>query len=100
MKFEVISWQEPQQPTELLLRERLEAEGFTVFMWNDPPAATYAPHSHAHDESLWVVAGEITFGSGGKDYRLGPGDRLMLPRGTLHTANAGPVGATYLIGEK
>ena len=31
---------------------------------------------------------------------LAPGDRLMLPRGTVHTATAGPRGATYLIGER
>ena len=28
------------------------------------------------------------------------GDRLMLPRGTVHAACAGPAGAAYLIGER
>ena len=36
----------------------------------------------------------------GSAYRLGPGDRLMLPRGTMHAATAGADGAAYLIGEK
>ena len=58
------------------------------------------PHHHDHDESLCGVRGVITFHIDGVDHRLGPGDRLMLPRGTVHAATAGPDGATYLIGER
>jgi quercetin dioxygenase-like cupin family protein len=47
-----------------------------------------------------VIEGEIVFGADGRDYRLGPGDRLMLPAGTVHAAHAGDVGARYLIGER
>ena len=82
------------------LRRQLEAEGFEVWAWTDSPDADYQPHTHDHDESLWVVDGEIIFGAGGREFRLGPGDRLMLPKGTVHTARAGVAGATYLIGEK
>ena len=35
-----------------------------------------------------------------KDYTLGLGDRLMLPAGTVHAAQAGPGGASYLIGQR
>jgi quercetin dioxygenase-like cupin family protein len=100
MRLERIPWTEPAPPTEAVLRERLAAEGFDAFAWRDPAGADYAPHSHDHDESLWVITGEITFGAGGRDYRLGPGDRLMLPAGTVHTARAGREGAYYLIGER
>jgi quercetin dioxygenase-like cupin family protein len=100
MKLKVIPWREATAPVEETLRERLEAEAFSVFRWRDAPGATYTPHSHGHDESLWVIEGEISFGIGGQTYRLGVGDRLMLPRGTEHTATAGPAGATYLIAEK
>ncbi len=100
MKLERISWTEKAVPTEPALRRRLEAEGFEAFSWRDPPSADYTAHSHDHDESLWVVEGEITFGAEGAEYRLGPGDRLMLPSGTVHTARAGAKGAHYLIGER
>jgi len=100
VRLERIPWPGPGTPDESMLRRRLEREGFSVFRWRDAPGASYAPHSHDHDESLWVVEGEITFGAGGDDIRLGPGDRLMLPHDTVHTAKAGPRGATYLIGER
>ena len=100
MHLERIAWSEAGAPTEPMLRERLKADGFEPWAWRDAPGASYEAHSHDHDESLWVVAGEITFGAGGAEYRLGPGDRLMLPRGTVHTARAGSRGAHYLIGER
>jgi quercetin dioxygenase-like cupin family protein len=95
-----IPWSGGGVAEEAVLRARLEQEGFRVFTWRDAPGATYSAHSHDHDESLWVVEGEITFDAAGERLRLGPGDRLMLPRGTVHTARAGPRGATYLIGER
>jgi len=100
MRLERISWDGSGVPSEGVLRRRLEAEGFGVFCWRDGPGATYTAHAHDHDESLWVVDGEIPFGAVDGELRLGPGDRLMLPRGTVHTARAGPRGATYLIGER
>ena len=100
MRLERISWPGPGTPDEPTLRDRLAAEGFSAFSWYDGPAADYSAHSHDHDESLWCVRGAITFQIAGTDYPLGPGDRLVLPRGTVHTAEAGRDGATYLIGEK
>ena len=99
MKLERIAWN-GGAPREEDLRHRLEGEGFSVWVWTDPPDAAYVAHSHDHDESLWVVRGVITFGVDGASYRLEAGDRLMLPRGTVHTAEAGSTGATYLIGER
>ena len=99
-RLELIPWSGAGAPVEADLRRRLAADGFDVVAWSDPPHRTYAPHSHDHDESLWCVRGSITFEVAGARYPLGPGDRLMLPRGTVHTAEAGNDGATYLIGEK
>ncbi len=100
MRLEAISWNGHGPVDVNALQQQLETEGFNVFRWRDEAGASYAPHSHAHDESLWVVDGELVFGAGGRDFRLRPGDRLMLPKGTVHTARVGNGGATYLIGEK
>jgi quercetin dioxygenase-like cupin family protein len=100
MQLAVIPWDGTGRPGESALRARLEGEGFSVFRWHDGPGAEYAPHAHDHDESIIVVDGEITFGVGDRALCLGPGDRLMLPAGTVHTASTGAAGATYLIGER
>jgi quercetin dioxygenase-like cupin family protein len=100
VKLEVIRWSEPAKPREGRLRQQLEADGFDVFRWRDDAAAEYQPHAHDHDESLWVIQGEITFGIGGERHTLGPGDRLMLPSGTVHTALTGTAGCLYFIGQR
>ena len=88
------------KPREGALRKRLEAEGFEVFRWRDDAGADYQPHAHDHDESLWVVQGAITFGVGGDRHTLRSGDRLMLPKGTVHTAYTGAEGCLYFIGQR
>ena len=98
--LEVITWPVPDAPAEEALRAQLAREGFEAFEWTDPPGARYSAHSHDHDESIWLLCGRIVFGADGGELSLGPGDRLMLPAGTVHTARAGQVGATYLIGER
>jgi quercetin dioxygenase-like cupin family protein len=100
MRLERIPWTEAGAPAEARLHETLVRDGFEVFRWQDPPGADYTAHSHDHDESLWCVDGEITFGAAGTELRLGAGDRLMLPAGTVHTARVGDAGATYLIGQR
>jgi len=100
MELRRIPWDRDDPPGEGTLRRRLEEEGFEVTAWRDPADRRYDAHRHACDESLWVVRGEIVLRVGADDYALGPGDRLLLPRGTEHTARAGPDGATYLIGQR
>ncbi len=100
MKLEVVRWQGDAVPGEGELRSRLEAEGYEVMSWSDAAGATYAPHTHEHDESLWLFRGEMTFGVDGAEYALRAGDRLILPSGTVHTAVAGAAGASYLVGQR
>ena len=100
MEFRHIPWSEERTPGENGLRRCLEAEGFDVRTWRDPADRVYAQHCHPHDESLWVVRGNLVLRVGGREVPLGPGDRVELPRGTLHTAQCGPEGAVYLIGQR
>lgn len=100
MRLEVIHWDDSEAPSETALRQRLEDEGLDVFHWRDEAGVDYQPHSHDHNESLWLLDGEMTFTVAGREFRLRTGDRLMLPKGTVHTAHAGADGATYLIGEQ
>jgi quercetin dioxygenase-like cupin family protein len=100
MQLEIRRWDGMIERAADRLRAQLEREGYSVFCWTDPPRAHYDAHAHDHDESIWLVSGAITFGTSTGAHALEAGDRLMLPAGTVHTADAGAEGATYLIGEK
>ncbi len=80
------------------IQAALLAEGFDLFPWQDAPGATYAEHSHPHDEFIVVTAGTIVFSTGGSDYRLETGDAFRLPAGTVHSAvNDGSEPVSYFI---
>ncbi len=69
------------------LKSELISEGYDVFPWQDPPGAHYHPHKHPHDEFIVVQSGSILFEIAGKKYRLQAGDMLVLPEGTVHSAD-------------
>jgi mannose-6-phosphate isomerase-like protein (cupin superfamily) len=98
MELGCMPWNDPGAPGEGILRACFEDEGFGVHAWRDPADRIYSEHSHDCDESLWVVRGQIVFEVSGREFPLGPGDRLLLPAGVAHRARAGPDGARYLIG--
>jgi mannose-6-phosphate isomerase-like protein (cupin superfamily) len=100
VKIERIPWREKAAPGESALREKLEAEGFDVVVWRDRSNWSYEPHAHEHDESLWVLDGNLVLRIEDRDFPLGPGDRMMLPKEVVHDASVGPDGARYLIGAK
>ena len=64
------------------------------------PTTSNTPTTMTSAQSLWVIQGEITFGVGDECYTLRAGDRLMLPKGTVHTAYTGVEGCLYFIGQK
>jgi quercetin dioxygenase-like cupin family protein len=100
MRLEVIRWNGAAIPDEEVLREQLQGDGYDVFRWRDEAGTDYQRHSHDADECLWVLAGEMLFEAEGSQFHVRAGDRLVLPRGTVHTARAGADGVTYLIGER
>jgi quercetin dioxygenase-like cupin family protein len=101
MNIQVERWSEQTALDAQALRKRLEDEGYSVFQWSDAPGTKYGPHSHAEDQSHWIVNGELELRVGYEVYTLRPGDRDFLPANTMHSAFVpGDKPVTYLIGAK
>jgi quercetin dioxygenase-like cupin family protein len=86
----------PDLTTDLMARLRQEADG--CYSWSNGPGDTYAEHTHSYEKVLYCVDGSITFILRGRDIPLGPGDRMVLPPGTVHGAVVGPKGCTCIEG--
>jgi len=56
------------------------------------PNAKVASHAHDEDEVIYVLEGEMTFGS----RTFGPGCTISIPGGTLYGFTAGPGGVRFL----
>jgi quercetin dioxygenase-like cupin family protein len=89
-------------PTQEELMRRLEGEAEGCYAWSNGPNYRYAAHSHAYEKVLYCVDGSITFflEGTGESLRLAPGDRMVLPYGTVHSADVGPRGVTCIEGRR
>lgn len=101
MSIQIERWSAETPPAAAELRRELEAEGYSVFQWSDAAGTKYGPHSHAEDQSHWILSGELELRVGHESYRLRAGDRDYLPANTIHSALVpGDEPVTYLIGAK
>ena len=82
------------QVTVLASNAATQSYGITVQQGDEgtgPP-----PHSHAWDESFYVLKGEIEFLCGGKVHRCKSGTLVHVPRGTVHGFTYGRGGGQML----
>jgi|SRR5215813_4053134 len=101
MSIRIERWKESTHPDEADLRRRLQSEGYSVFQWGDAPGTSYAAHSHAEDQSHWILSGQLELHVGNETYTLRAGDRDYLAANTTHSAFVpGDEPVTYLIGAK
>ena len=79
-----------------MARLRQEADG--CHAWSNGPGDRYAEHTHSYEKILYCVEGSITFTLRDRDIELRPGDRMVLPPGTLHGAMVGQGGCVCIEG--
>ena len=81
---------------------KLRAEATDCYSWSNGPGDRYAAHSHGYEKVLYCVDGSITFAleTEGRRLELKAGDRMVLPRGTVHSAVVGSTGCTCIEGRR
>jgi len=77
---------------------KLKTEAAGCYSWSNGPGDTYAEHTHAYEKILYCVDGSITFTLPDREVHLDPGDRMVLPPGTVHGAVVGQGGCTCIEG--
>jgi mannose-6-phosphate isomerase-like protein (cupin superfamily) len=81
----------------------VSADSFVVVDWTDPGTHPGRPiaaaHVHHHDDEAWlVVQGRLGFQVGGETVEAGPGESVLVRRGTPHSYwNARSEPARYLL---
>ena len=99
---QVTSWKTETPPTHDELWRIMTDEGLSPYAWSNSPFDVYAAHTHGYDKVIYVVSGSITFGlpEHEQNLTLFPGDRLDLPKGTVHDALVGKDGVVCLEGHR
>jgi quercetin dioxygenase-like cupin family protein len=98
MELKITRWSRPAPSTENELLEIYRQERLSPYAWSNGPGDVYSVHSHSYHKVLYVVRGSITWElpESKQEIETYPGDRIDLPRGTLHGARVGPGGVTCL----
>ena len=102
MKLSIRRWNKAKPSSENELRRIYRQEGLNPYTWSNEPGDTYAEHTHKYHKVLYVVQGSITWilPETNQKIEIFPGDRIDLPRGTLHAAQVGPQGVICLEAHK
>jgi len=84
-------------------REHIAADwaerGFSCELWTDSPGAHWEDFTHATDELVIVLDGNMEFEVEGEAHHPTPGDELLIPAGAIHSArNIGTTIAHWLYG--
>lgn len=83
---------EPGRDTRMFADSSCATCRITLFFTGRDTAYAAAPHSHSTDEILYLLAGEVRFGS----HRLGPGDAAFIEGGRRYAFRSGPDGFAFL----
>src|SRR5512134_2416136 len=100
MQFKIVRWERTNLPAPAELQTQLLEEGLFPYDWSNAPGDTYAPHVHDYDKVIVVVRGSITWvlPETNQSIETHAGDRIELPRRTIHAAQVGAQGVTCLEG--
>jgi mannose-6-phosphate isomerase-like protein (cupin superfamily) len=75
------------------------ARGFSCELWVDPPRQRWEDFTHGTDELVLVLEGAMEFEAEDRVVRPAPGEELLIPAGTRHSArNVGGTTARWLYG--
>ena len=87
MNPKVISWNPDWGPVgEEAMRQRLQAEGYSVSRYHYPPGTYFPPHTHSVDKKDAVLRGRLKIAWEGGSTVLGPGDMIEIHVGFSHSA--------------
>ena len=98
----LLRWRDDDAPSSATVARRLREEGVEPSAWSNGPGERYAAHDHAYEKVLMCAAGSIVFRVGPEEdaVELRAGDGFVLPAGTRHSAEVGPMGCTCLEGRR
>src|SRR5437899_10390299 len=78
-------------PDPATIEQSVRREAREVYGWSNAPDDRYGEHEHSFTKLLYCTRGSIDFVlSDGRRITLRPGDRLVLPPRTRHSAVVGP----------
>jgi quercetin dioxygenase-like cupin family protein len=84
--IDIVHIAKSKKPTVEELTDILKREGLVCELYSDKPGTKYGRHKHDFDDFIVIVRGRMKLGTEQGEWILKPGDRIDLPRNTVHWA--------------
>ena len=84
--LDIVHIAKSKKPTLDELTGILEKAGLKCELYSDKPGTKYGRHKHDFDDFIVIVQGQMKLGTDRGQWTLNPGDRLDLPKNTVHWA--------------
>ncbi|MBN2635018.1 MAG: cupin domain-containing protein [Prolixibacteraceae bacterium] len=86
LKFDEVPYEKVKEGLERKIIHTKNLMTVLIDFSNGPWAEPEPPHSHPHEQTSYVVEGEIIFFcEGEREQHLKPGDMFAVPSGKMHT---------------
>jgi hypothetical protein len=86
-------------PTEGEVMQFIHQHRLWPYFVRHEPGEVYPAHYHQTDETLFLLEGQMEFkDKQGKLFAVSPGQKLVIPEGTVHSVTIGAQGAAYIMG--
>lgn len=76
-----MDWQRVRAGVE---RKTFSSENATVSLNRLQPGHVPRPHSHPHEQIVYIISGQMDFHVGEEVHRLGPGGLMTIPPNVVH----------------
>lgn len=82
------------------IKKAMQANSFSPKLITDKPNYIYKPHQHPETKYLACLEGSMKVTVNGKTHDFQPGDKLLIPGNTTHSAVVSNQGCTFFWSEK
>lgn len=89
-----------KENTKQEIKEKVKKLGFDPITINNLPGDKYFKHKHPETKLLVCLIGSINVEVGDEKFEMEPGDRLIIPGNTYHSAFVGIKGCAFFWSEK
>ncbi|MBI5471418.1 MAG: cupin domain-containing protein [Ignavibacteriae bacterium] len=84
--IDIVHITKSKKPTVDELKSILKRAGLESDLYSDRPGTKYGRHKHDFDDFIVIVQGQMKIGTDQGEWLMKPGDRLDLPKNTVHWA--------------
>lgn len=76
-----------EQINDKTVRKFISGEQGMLVWWSGKAGSVFAPHSHPHEQIVWMIKGKLKIRIGNEERVMVPGDVAVIPGGVEHAGS-------------